>query len=96
MIAVEAKADVIYQLSERADVEALAMDSKLVRDMPIVGGTAPEAVNGVEPGLLAINAHLMWAAGFTGAGTIVMNLDTGVNGNSSGACFALAWKQRSC
>ncbi|MFK7948229.1 MAG: S8 family serine peptidase [Saprospiraceae bacterium] len=36
------------------------------------------AVNGIEPGLAAINAPKMWALGYTGFGTKALSIDTGV------------------
>lgn len=36
------------------------------------------AVNGIEPGLAAINAPAMWALGYTGFGTKALSIDTGV------------------
>ncbi|MEL6719386.1 MAG: S8 family serine peptidase, partial [Bacteroidota bacterium] len=38
---------------------------------------APPSPNSAEPGLTAINAHKMWALGYTGYGTKVFVLDTG-------------------
>ena len=35
-------------------------------------------VNGIEPGLAAINAPAMWALGYTGFGTKALSIDTGV------------------
>ncbi|MFK7948845.1 MAG: S8 family serine peptidase [Saprospiraceae bacterium] len=36
------------------------------------------AINGIEPGLEAINAPAMWALGYTGFGTKALSIDTGV------------------
>ncbi len=36
------------------------------------------AVNGIEPGLAAINAPAMWALGYTGFGAKALSIDTGV------------------
>lgn len=38
------------------------------------------AINGIEPGLAAIRAPSMWALGYTGFGTKVLSIDTGVDG----------------
>ncbi|MGB0402574.1 MAG: S8 family serine peptidase [Salibacteraceae bacterium] len=37
-----------------------------------------DAVNGAEPGLKAINAHKMWARGYSGKGRKALIIDTGV------------------
>mgnify|MGYP001945189466 CR=1 FL=1 len=37
-----------------------------------------ESINGAEPGLKAINAHKMWARGYTGKGRKALIIDTGV------------------
>ncbi|NUQ42537.1 MAG: S8 family serine peptidase, partial [Calditrichaceae bacterium] len=81
MIAVEATPAVIMELSARAEVEYLQIDGILERDEPVNSAPAEMTPNGSEPGLRAINAHKMWQAGYTGAGTIVMGIDTGVDGN---------------
>jgi subtilisin family serine protease len=38
------------------------------------------AINGIEPGLAAIRAPAMWSLGYTGFGTKVLSIDTGVDG----------------
>ena len=82
MVVVRAEAAAILEISDRLDVDYLQINSILERDKPVEAVNGLESVpNGSEPGLLAINAHLMWEAGFTGDGVIVMNMDTGVNGN---------------
>ena len=47
---------------------------------PIVRGEEQHerSPNGIEPGLLAINAPAMWALGYTGRGRLVYDYDTGV------------------
>jgi subtilisin family serine protease len=81
IIAVEAIPALLLELSERPGVGYLQIDGKLEWDKPVDEAPAEVIPNDVEPGLRAINAHKMWAAGFTGAGTIVMGIDTGVDGN---------------
>ena len=44
--------------------------------------TSAEALeNSTEPGLKIINAHKLWEMGITGKGRIMMNIDTGVDGD---------------
>ncbi len=91
IIAVDAVPGVIVDISKRADVHYIQIDSELEWDRPVESSLAEESIpNGVEPGLRAINAHLMWEAGFTGAGVIVMGVDTGIDVNHP----ALSWKWR--
>ncbi len=40
---------------------------------------APPVPNGREPGLTQMNAHKLWEMGYTGAGSIVMTVDSGVD-----------------
>ena len=81
LIAVEVQPHVVFEMADRADVRYLHLDAELQLDRPVEEGPAAVVPNGVEPGLRAINAHLMWEAGYTGRGVIVMGIDTGVDGN---------------
>jgi subtilisin family serine protease len=90
MIVVEATPSVIMELSERNEIGYLHIDGQSKIDEPLNPMLSESSPNGSEPGLLAVKADLMWAAGFTGAGSIVMNLDTGVNLNHP----ALSYKWR--
>ena len=82
MISIEAQPSVLFELEERPDIAYLQVDGVLQIDEPLDPAPAPRSIpNGHEPGLEAINADLMWQAGITGDGTIVMNIDSGVNGN---------------
>ncbi|UCF64743.1 MAG: S8 family serine peptidase [bacterium] len=81
-IEVEAIPAVIMKLSEHPDVALLDIRHEEKLMDPVNRGPAPESIlNNSEPGLRIINAHKMWALGYTGAGTIVMNRDTGVDGS---------------
>ncbi len=91
MLMVEAIPAVLMELSTRNDVAYMDLDARLEWDQPVDSGPAPqESPNGHEIGLERINAHVMWRAGFTGEGRIVMNDDTGVDGNHP----ALSYKWR--
>jgi subtilisin-like proprotein convertase family protein len=91
MVAVEAVPSVLYELSRHVDVGYMDLDAKLEWDQPVKRVAGKESSpGGVEPGLKAINAHKMWAAGFTGAGYLVMNDDTGVQYNHP--AFAARWR----
>jgi subtilisin family serine protease len=91
MVLLEARADVIWLLANRRDLLYMDIDAKLEFDRPVAEGpAAPATPNSAEPGLKAINAHKLWALGYTGAGRIVMGIDTGVDGNHP----ALSYKWR--
>lgn len=68
----------ILDLAQRSDVAMIYEDGLLELDKPIEETSAPNIPNGSEPGLRRINAHRLWALGYTGAGSLVMNIDTGV------------------
>ncbi len=81
MIILQAKATVIEQLAEIETVALIDLeDSDIIPHDPIIKGEASNerSPNGVEPGLVAINAPAMWALGYTGRGRLVYDYDTGV------------------
>ena len=80
----------ILDLAQRADVGMIYEDGLLELDAPVEQTQAPSVPNGSEPGLRRINAHRLWELGYTGAGSLVMNIDTGVFGTHP----ALAGKWR--
>ncbi|MFZ0389482.1 MAG: S8 family serine peptidase [Calditrichia bacterium] len=81
MLVVEALPSVIIQLSGRPDVEFLDLDAQLEWDQPEDEHPARSRTNSSEIGLRVINAHKLWEMGYSGAGRLVMGLDTGVDGN---------------
>ncbi len=76
----EVKADLLYTLSERADVAAIGFNGKLeleaVEEAALCSTVEP---NATEDGLEAINAPALWALGYTGYGQIAYSADTGVD-----------------
>ncbi len=72
-------AESIQRLSARADVGAIELI--LLDDFADEGEAvaAPPVPNGSEPGLIQMNAHKLWEMGYTGAGSIVMTVDSGVD-----------------
>jgi subtilisin family serine protease len=88
LIVVSAIPQVIEEISQLPEVETIYLDGILQRDLPLHSAPADALVSGSEPGLRAINAHKLWEIGITGLGRIVMNIDTGVEGNN------LAYKTR--
>ena len=81
-VAVEALPEVVNELAGLRDVRVISYDTPLEIVEPVKSEEAPESVlSGAESGLKEINAHLLWAQGFTGEGVLVSHLDTGVDGN---------------
>jgi subtilisin family serine protease len=73
--------DVVLEIAGRGDVARVSLDSPLELDYPIEESPAPASPGQAEVGLRAVNAPALWALGYTGAGVIVMNIDTGVDGD---------------
>jgi len=80
MIMVEAKPSVVYEMAAKNEVAMIDEDGLLERDMPIknTGGSSANTES-VEDGVKIINADKLWELGITGAGRIVMGIDTGVD-----------------
>ncbi|MFN0202327.1 MAG: S8 family serine peptidase [Bacteroidia bacterium] len=84
IIFAELTADAIYALSMREDLAVIDWDSPAqLEDFEekCAETKARTAVGSREKGLTAINAHLVWALGYTGFGKMVMSIDTGVDKN---------------
>jgi bacillopeptidase F len=73
-IAVTASADVVREMASRPGVESIRPDSMLQAPAVNYGSTAAPDWN-----LDAVMARDMWALGYTGAGVVVANMDTGVD-----------------
>lgn len=73
-IAVTASADAIRELAARVGVERIRSDSMLQAPPVNYGSPAAAGWN-----LDAVSARDMWALGYTGAGVVVANMDTGVD-----------------
>ena len=81
MILVDANAETIQDLIRRTDVEQIDIDALLEYDKPLEPAfDAPNGTEASEIGLKVIKANKMWEIGITGAGRLVMNIDTGVEG----------------
>jgi hypothetical protein len=89
LIVVSATPATIAAIAARPDVDFVELDfqPELIKpiDMPSLDGETSEAGTrgiGVPPGVRALNAPQVWyELGITGAGRLVANLDTGVDGN---------------
>lgn len=89
-VAVSADADLLHEIARRPDVELVFEDFEIIQLEPVKIAPAPEHTRTVEPGLLGINADLLWDKGITGNGTIVSNIDTGVDGDHE--AFGPRWR----
>ena len=80
VVVLEAKPKVISKLATLSHVEWIdfAYGDFLLEDPIEATKKSTSAVNGVEPGLVAINAPAMWQLGYTGRGRLLYNYDTGV------------------
>jgi bacillopeptidase F len=86
VVRVDASPQFIEDLAERLDVGQIYPNYEIELDAPVSFGDGDDGGAGagpraVEPGVLAIRADEVWAMGITGAGVLVSNIDTGVDGN---------------
>jgi subtilisin family serine protease/PKD repeat protein len=86
MIKITARLDVIETLSNMPEIAFIDLNTPLALDEFTTesyedGVDGLNVVNGIEPGLAAINAPAMWALGYTGFGTKALSIDTGVEPN---------------
>ncbi len=80
-IYIRADAEFIRELAQRPDVEMVTENPDIVLVEPVDSGAITASTMTAEPGLTDIGAREAWAMGLKGAGRIVCNFDTGVNGN---------------
>lgn len=82
-IFVQAHTSLIAELSRRPEVAWIGLNGqlKLEKYEAVCAPPAPPIPNGREPGLTAIDAHELWAMGYTGYGQIAFTNDTGVDPN---------------
>lgn len=83
---VRASRELIEQIARRSDVGQVNKNYPIENERPEITPGKPGAPDNdryMADGLGAINAPAVWALGYTGAGTLVCNIDTGVDGNHS-------------
>ncbi len=90
MVLATATKRTIRELALRNEIGMIYEDGLLELDAPVDSSPASSSPGTAEPNLRAINAHRLWELGYTGQGTIVMNIDTGVNGAHPG--LAARWR----
>jgi len=81
VVIVDAPADIINELALDPDVANVYEDMPVSLVEPVETGTADITSVGHEGGLDVIGATEVWSMGLDGAGSLVCNFDTGVNGN---------------
>ena len=86
----EATRDVIEAVAHHPSVARVSLDWPIQLEEPVSRRPAPVESNSAEIGLKVINAHKLWKRGITGQGTIVMNIDTGVDGTHP--ALAARWR----
>jgi len=69
----------IKRLSLREDVGKLELIVPVQYADEGEATVAPPVPDGSEPGLVQMNAHKLWEMGYTGAGSLVMTVDSGVD-----------------
>lgn len=80
LILVDANIEVLNELKTRADVDMMDLDAELDYDRPLYPPLpAAGFTEAAEVGLKVIQANKLWEIGITGAGRLVMNIDTGVD-----------------
>jgi hypothetical protein len=82
MIYAELTVAEIQSIAARPEVGTIYADFKGEIEKPVASNdSTPPVITSVESGLKAVRADSMWAHGYTGAGRLVCNIDTGVDGN---------------
>jgi hypothetical protein len=80
MIAFKGTPDAIREVVNRTEINKIYFDFPVESIQPIIGDDAPPMTTSHTNGADVINAPQVWAMGYTGAGRIVSNIDTGVDG----------------
>ena len=79
MMTVEAQKSVIQQLINHPLIEYVEeFDYFYSKPIQVEKATTQKSINGIEPGLAAINAPALWAMGYTGKARKFFSIDTGV------------------
>ncbi len=81
MFSIEANTQGILAAASREDIAELFYNYEIENIEPVKKGNEGNLIASREIGLDRINAPAVWALGWTGAGRVVMNIDTGVDGN---------------
>jgi hypothetical protein len=88
--AVYGKPAAVYELIGRSDVDYASTIPKAKLEEPVGPVQSAPSIESIEWNIRNVNAPAVWAMGYTGAGRIVMSLDTGVDGNHP--AFSARWR----
>ena len=78
-VAVRATPSVIKELATRPDVREVRPDLTIQAPAPLAATEGAAAAAAPEPNVALVNAPALWDLGFRGEGTVVANMDTGVD-----------------
>ena len=78
-VAVRATPSVVKELAARPEVREIRPEITIQAPEPPTAGPAATATGVPEPNVALVNAPAMWELGFRGQGTVVANMDTGVD-----------------
>ena len=93
LVQVEATAEALEVLSTHDDVMMMYLDHPIELVAPVEQDTKPVDLDRgsvAEPGVTAVGAEECWAAGYDGQGTLVANIDTGVD--VTHPCLSSRWR----
>ena len=93
MIAFEGVPEAVAAMVVLDGVEKIVFDFPVETIQPVKTDGDPPIITTRSQGLDVINAPAAWAMGFTGAGRLVANIDTGVDGNHP--AFSARWRGNS-
>ncbi|HRQ36836.1 MAG TPA: S8 family serine peptidase [Chloroflexota bacterium] len=68
----------VMSIANRPDVAKITANHAFQLQEPFINLVAPESSAAIEPNITFINADDVWAMGFTGQGTVMAGLDTGL------------------
>jgi subtilisin family serine protease len=80
VIIVTGTPEALNSIVTRSDVAQISPNDEIKTIEPIIREDSLPSIARVEQGLRAIHADQVWAMGYNGAGRLVCNLDTGVDG----------------
>ncbi len=93
MMAFEGSREAIEEIASADGVEKVVFDFPVELIKPVKVDMEPPLITTRSQGLDVINAPAVWAMGYTGAGRLVSNIDTGVDGNHP--AFSARWRGNS-
>ncbi|MCP4582276.1 MAG: S8 family serine peptidase [candidate division Zixibacteria bacterium] len=90
IVAFEGTAEAIKKIAALDAIDVIEFDMPVESIKPIISDSEPPLISTHSQGLDVINAPQAWAMGYTGAGRLVANIDTGVDGGH--AALSPRWR----